>query len=86
MIKGNPILWRCDFCDGPANWTFIREEAWFSCKRRCHGFLQKNLFDNADTIHYTESDMREQSASAEAELQKLIDEAPKGPPFEFLDY
>jgi len=81
FAKGNPVLWRCDFCDGPANWTFIDEEPYYSCKQRCAGFRQRSLWEDVSDIRYTDSDMREQSASAAAVLRKLVDGAPKGPPF-----
>ena len=37
------VLWTCDFCGGPANWNFVRGEAYFHCQALCDGFNQLDL-------------------------------------------
>ena len=40
----------CDLCGGPANWTVIEGEIWFSCKLRCDGFMQIEMFQETEQI------------------------------------
>ena len=47
----NNILWRCNFCDGPAWWCFINEKPHYSCKRQCGGFMQNPLDFMEETIY-----------------------------------
>ena len=44
------VLWRCDHCGGPANWTFIDGEPYYRCKVNCTGFAQVDLFDTSGYI------------------------------------
>ncbi len=37
------VLWRCDYCAGPAAWTIDGSDAYFSCRRQCDGFRQMEL-------------------------------------------
>ena len=36
-------LWICDECGGPAKWTFIDEQVYYHCERKCAGFMQLDL-------------------------------------------
>lgn len=37
-------LTTCDDCGGPAYWTIIQGEVYYSCKSQCDGFMQLDLF------------------------------------------
>ena len=37
-------LTHCDFCGGPANWTFRGGDLFYYCKRECDGFKQVEMF------------------------------------------
>ncbi len=45
----SPSIARCDYCGGPALWTFIQGEAHFICKAPCEGFRteQGELFGSS---------------------------------------
>ena len=44
QAKPMAVLWLCDECGGPANWTFLEGAAYYLCKRRCSGFDQLDLW------------------------------------------
>ncbi len=37
-------VYLCEFCLGPAKWTFVGEEVYFHCENQCDGFMQMELF------------------------------------------
>ena len=39
----------CDFCGGPAVWTFIKEDVYYHCENQCDGFRQIDMFDEGLT-------------------------------------
>jgi len=78
------VLWRCNFCEGPAWWTFINDEPFYSCKARCGGFMQNSLFDTGDIMIYKRegvsvSALTGEQAAAYAELRNRPDPRPEDP-------
>ncbi len=39
------VLWRCDYCDGPATWTLIGGEVYYHCDDGCDEFMQMELLE-----------------------------------------
>lgn len=46
-MTAEPKLWVCDFCGGPASWTFFPGDPvpWYKCQRQCDGFMQMELWE-----------------------------------------
>ena len=42
-------VWICEFCGGPAKWTFYRGEVYYHCESQCDGFSQLDMFDEGLT-------------------------------------
>ena len=40
------VLWKCDFCGGPAAWTLHPDGSpLYHCDAQCDGFMQMDFFD-----------------------------------------
>ncbi len=54
------MVWRCDFCGGPASWCIVRGEALYHCRRECDGFMQMELFssDRVPEVHEGDDQIR----------------------------
>ena len=59
-------LWICEFCGGPANWTFIQGEVFFHCQRQCDAFRQKDMFEVEGLTHVSEYVILDESISVSA--------------------
>jgi len=44
------VLWKCDYCGGPAFWTVINGEAWYRCKSLCARFATVDLWEDGEYI------------------------------------
>jgi len=46
----NTPVWQCDYCKGPANWTFIGDDVYYYCQHQCDGFMQVDMFERSEYI------------------------------------
>ena len=49
-LPADSVLWKCDFCGGPAVWTIIRGAVYYHCEEQCDEFKQMELFSE-DGVH-----------------------------------
>ena len=76
----DPVLWRCNFCNGLANWCFIDDVLHYHCHRECGGFMQKDLFDDVDSLCYYGKDGSVSALTGgQAEYEKLVDRSDPRP-------
>ncbi len=73
-------LGRCDFCGGPAVWTFVDGLLFFHCEDRCDGFMQLELFEETGVGEASERDAYD-GASGLKPISVALERTLRGLPF-----